>query len=64
MAEHLRAARRRLTLALLLQLWDQQVQLPDQGVDQMAAPGGFHLKCDHCDHCDSPHWILDEFERI
>ena len=38
MAEHLRAARR-LALALLLQLGDEQVQLLDQGVDQVAAPG-------------------------
>ena len=38
MAEHLRAVRR-LALALLLQLGDQQVQLLDQGVDQVAAPG-------------------------
>ena len=37
MAEHLRAARR-LALALLLQLRDQQVQLLDQRVNQVAAP--------------------------
>ena len=37
MAEHLRAARR-LALALLLQLGDEQVQLLDQGGDQVAAP--------------------------
>ena len=63
MAEHLRAARRCLTLALLLQLWYQQVQLPDQGVNQMAAPGGVPFKM-FTDPCYSPHWILDEFERI
>ena len=43
MAEHLRAARR-LALALLLQLRDQQVQLLDQGVNQVAAPEMVLLK--------------------
>ena len=43
MAEHLRAARR-LALALLLQLGDEQVQLLDQRVDQMAAPALVPLK--------------------
>ena len=64
MAEHLRAARR-LALALLLQLRDQQVQLLDQGVNQVAAPAMVPLKIftDH-PHFDPPHWILDEFEGV